>query len=247
MQYIVCPQCHGPGTISLNGTTTICSRCGGTGAIQDPDEPPEQASPSWSSSMPSGGSSRQPPLFAWILSILGTLLAAIALWAVLAGRLALIQISNANSNSNGNTNVLITGATGTAAANESGTPMMATPTSSVAVGQTPSPNSTPLPGRTPTPNALPSQTPTSMPVLNVSPASFSALLCVNKSVTVTVTNTGDGTLQWSATSALYAITPSSGSLGAGVGIPVTISKISLGDQATFTSNGGSQTVSIACL
>jgi len=129
---------------------------------------------------------------------------------------------------------------------------------------TPGPTAT-IPGTTPTGTPAGSASPTApatatvAPSLSVRPASLSfpvhLLSCLvnNQPKTLTVQNTGGGSLSWQATipgSASLKISPGSGTLGSqgtgSVSVTVDCSKLAVSekDTITFTSNGGSFSVSV---
>lgn len=115
---------------------------------------------------------------------------------------------------------------------------------------------TATPTATPTP-INPSPTPTATqapPHLSVSPAGTTDVTCATLPIsypTVTVKNTGGGTLQWqvTATNANVTVSPASGSLGAGQPQTLAVSQTSGsgGTDLHFTSNGGSATISFECI
>lgn len=139
-------------------------------------------------------------------------------------------------------------------------------------GAVPSPGDPVTPGATATlPGATPPRAPagsasptaattaTAAPGLSVSPASLSfpvhLLSCLvnNQPKTLTVQNTGGGTLSWQAmipSTASLTISPGSGTLGpqgiSYLSVTVDCSKLAISenDTITFTSNGGSVTVSV---
>ncbi|HET8852718.1 MAG TPA: hypothetical protein VFN02_09335, partial [Ktedonobacteraceae bacterium] len=104
------------------------------------------------------------------------------------------------------------------------------------VAPTPTPTPTQAPTPTPTPKPTPTPDPTPAPTLSVSPASFTlpgdpncTYQAPSWNCNVTLTNTGQSKLKWSASSTTAGITfnppPSSGNttLTAGQKITVTIS------------------------
>ncbi len=104
------------------------------------------------------------------------------------------------------------------------------------VAPTPTPTPTQAPTPTPTPKPTPTPDPTPAPTLSVSPASFTLPTTSDPNCsfnaqtafwncTVTLTNTGQGKLKWSASSTTAGITfnPSTGTLPAGQKIPVIFS------------------------
>jgi serine/threonine protein kinase len=128
-----------------------------------------------------------------------------------------------------------------------------------ATATTPGASSTPGATSTRTPTGSASPTATAAPSLSVRPASLSfpvhLLSCLvnNQPKTLTVQNTGGGTLSWQATipgSASLKISPGSGTLGpqgtGSVSVTVDCSKLAVSenDTITFTSNGGSFSVSV---
>ena len=109
-----------------------------------------------------------------------------------------------------------------------------------------SPNGTATPEGPPTATPAPGQ-----PVLNVSPAKITIAVCLGSSTHVTVTNTGDGVMTWSASGSrsAYRMTPQSGSLDSGQQQTITVSGISASGSVTFAAPGADgtpQTVTITC-
>ncbi len=134
----------------------------------------------------------------------------------------------------------------------------ATPTPTAAAG-TPTPQATPTPtpqatpSPTPAPQPTPTPTPTPPPVLSVAPSSLE-LTSLAPSGTVTVSNTGQSTLEWQASTdqTWLGVSPASGQLAAGGEATVTISANTTGLLAgqyeatvSFTSNGGDAQVTVA--
>jgi HYDIN/CFA65/VesB family protein len=134
----------------------------------------------------------------------------------------------------------------------------ATPGASVTAGPTstgtPSPASTGVPAATvpasPTDTPVPTDAP---PMLAVDQTAFSFGLCTGltpKQASLTVKNTGGGTLTWTATTANgYSITPGSGTLAAGASVSVTIMHITTSGMVTVMAEGAAgspQTVTITC-
>jgi hypothetical protein len=120
----------------------------------------------------------------------------------------------------------------------------------------PTPTSTPTPTPTvssnPTPTAT--RTPAPAPQLSVSPTGTIYVTCGSLPLsypTVTVRNSGGGTLTWqaSATNAQVTLSPASGSLGAGQSQTMTVSQTSgsAGTDIHVSSNGGGATVSFICI
>jgi hypothetical protein len=122
------------------------------------------------------------------------------------------------------------------------------------------PTATPVPTQpTATPTTAPPTTvpptattvPQNPPVLTVRPQKTTAF-CSNNSYpnTITVANSGSGTLNWSATAPSgVTLTPSSGSLAAGASQTVALSGAYTATTSFvvhFTSNGGSADVTIEC-
>jgi hypothetical protein len=90
----------------------------------------------------------------------------------------------------------------------------------------------------------------SQPVLSVSPTAIRSP-CVNASASFTVTNSGGGTLNWSATAdnILYVLAPNTGSLASGQQVQVRVDSITLGGKVTITAPDAvhsPQTVTITC-
>jgi hypothetical protein len=133
------------------------------------------------------------------------------------------------------------------------------------VGVTPGPTS--IPGSTPPPGkgtAVPTAPPTAVtgptatpppgapPSIQLSQITFRQAVCLNSSVTFTITNGGGGVLnfQVSASSLLqYTINPTSGSLSAGEGTQVSVTHINLSGTITVSASGIAdvQTITIKCL
>jgi len=123
----------------------------------------------------------------------------------------------------------------------------------------PVPNQPPM--STPTPQPTPQSTPQSTPQPTQAPnppklsvtASSSSAFCLNNTYpTITVKNTGGGTLTWSGSgpsSPPVTLSPSSGSLAAGGSTVVHVSGSHPGPTVTitFTSNGGNATVTFTCI
>jgi len=95
--------------------------------------------------------------------------------------------------------------------------------------------------------------PTPDPVLSVSPTSLD-FGTTGVSLTITVRNSGGGTLNWNASESLdwLSLSKTSGSLGAGISENVTVTVSRTGKSPgtyngtiSFTSNGGSQNVSVS--
>jgi hypothetical protein len=113
---------------------------------------------------------------------------------------------------------------------------------------TATPTSVPTP---PAPTPTATSVPQHPPKLSVTPTSLREYCSYNSYPnTITVMNSGSGTLNWSATAPSgVTLTPSSGSLAAGASQTVTLSG-SFTSANTFdvhfTSNGGSATVVISC-
>jgi hypothetical protein len=105
---------------------------------------------------------------------------------------------------------------------------------------------------TPTPDATVTITPApGQPSLTVSPTKVSNLLCLNSSFKLTVTNTGNGAMTWSASGsrAAYKTSPQSGSLDSGQQQTVTVSGISASGTVTIDAPGAAnspQIVTITC-
>jgi hypothetical protein len=120
------------------------------------------------------------------------------------------------------------------------------------------PTSTNAPAATATasskPTATATRTPTPVPHLSVSPTGTNYVTCGSLPLSypsVTVRNSGGGTLAWqaSATNVHVTLSPASGSLGAGQSQTMTVSQTSggAGTDIHVTSNGGSATVSYMCI
>lgn len=127
------------------------------------------------------------------------------------------------------------------------------PTATPAPSQPTATPTTAPPTATPT-TAPPTATPTSapQPKLGVTPTQPSTVFCGNLTgvAPITITNTGAGTLNWSATAPSgVTLTPSSGSLGAGASQNVTLSG-SYSASSSFvvqvSSNGGKAEVTFNC-
>lgn len=122
----------------------------------------------------------------------------------------------------------------------------ATPTPASVSNPTPTPTSVLVP-----PPPTPTQMPQDPPKLTVTP-SATAEYCANNSYpnSITVTNTGSGTLNWNATGPSgVTLTPSSGALSAGASQMVSLTG-SFTDASSFvihfTSNGGAVSVTVTC-
>jgi hypothetical protein len=112
----------------------------------------------------------------------------------------------------------------------------------------------PLPTAEPTATSTPTPTPGPLPQLSVSPAGTTNVTCGSLPLTypaVTVKNSGSGTLTWQvmATNAHVMVSPASGSLSAGQSQTLSVSQTSggAGTDLKFSSNGGSVTISFACI
>jgi hypothetical protein len=117
----------------------------------------------------------------------------------------------------------------------------------------PTPTITPTPTPTAGSRPTPTRTPAPAPQLSVSPTGTTYINCGSLPIpypSVTVRNSGGGTLTWqaSATNAQVTLSPASGSLGAGQSQTMTVSQTSggAGTDIHVTSNGGSATVSYMC-
>jgi hypothetical protein len=103
-------------------------------------------------------------------------------------------------------------------------------------------------GSTPAPSATVSAT--GQPVLTVSPTAVSMGVCTTlRPAHFEVTNSGGGVLSWTASSSLYVISPSSGSLAGGAQVQVTVNYILLSGRITVTAPGAlksPQIVKITC-
>jgi hypothetical protein len=89
------------------------------------------------------------------------------------------------------------------------------------------------------------------PTLAVAPTKITILLCVSTSAQFTVTNTGDGSMTWSASApgTNYTISPPGGALEHGQQQTVIVSGISAGGKVTVAAPGAAntpQTVAISC-
>jgi hypothetical protein len=108
------------------------------------------------------------------------------------------------------------------------------------------PTSTPVPQPTTTP------VPPPPPHLSVTPTQANAFCLNNQYPAITVTNTGQQTLNWSASGptspAVVTPSPASGSLGPGQMQTVSVSGSSPGPSVSiqFSGNGGSATVTYTC-
>jgi hypothetical protein len=135
------------------------------------------------------------------------------------------------------------------------------PTATTAVSATQTPalataTSVLQPSPTDVPTAMPTASPTAgdTPELTVNPANPppSPAVCANSTAQFTVSNTGGGTLEWTATASdpLYALDPSSGTLASGdAPQTVSVSHIMLSGTISVTdpnANGSPQTVTITC-
>lgn len=127
-----------------------------------------------------------------------------------------------------------------------------TPNATVTVAPTALPTATPSATGVPIPTGTPIP-PDGQPVLSVEHPPFNFMLCNSltpKQSSLTVTNTGGGTLNWTATTTDgYTFTPSSGTLAAGKSDSVTITNITKSGQFTVTSPGAAgspQPVTITC-
>ncbi|HEU5347834.1 MAG TPA: hypothetical protein VFU63_04400 [Ktedonobacterales bacterium] len=105
---------------------------------------------------------------------------------------------------------------------------------------------------TPTPEAVTTPTlVTSQPALAVVPHQMTLSVCVSASARFTVTNTGGGSLAWSASAsrAEYDVSPKSGLLASGQQQTVTVSGITLSGSVTVSAPRAAdapQTVTITC-
>jgi hypothetical protein len=142
----------------------------------------------------------------------------------------------------------VTSATSTAGAQSgplaspTGSPFAGTPGAGTPISGTVTPDATVTATVTPAPG---------QPALTVAPASFSSLVCLGTSVQITVTNSGDSVMSWSATASqkAYKLSPQSGSLDSGQKQTVTVSSISASGRVTITAPGAAnspQTVTINC-
>jgi hypothetical protein len=126
----------------------------------------------------------------------------------------------------------------------------ASPTGSPGSG-TPSPSASPSGTITPAPAESVTPGGIGSPALSVSPTNITITACLLSSTQFTVSNSGGGTMSWSASGSrpAYKISPPSGSLDGGRKQTVTVSNISVGGAITVTADGvhGSpQTVTINC-
>ncbi|HEU4782138.1 MAG TPA: hypothetical protein VFS83_02230, partial [Ktedonobacterales bacterium] len=143
---------------------------------------------------------------------------------------------------------LATSATSTAGAQPgplalpTGSPFAETPGAGTPITGTVTPDATMTATVTPVPG---------QPTLAVTPSSIGLFLCLGASTTFTVTNSGEGGADWSATASQqgYKISPQGGSLYSGQKQTVTVSSISASGRVTITAPGATnspQTVSINC-
>lgn len=119
-----------------------------------------------------------------------------------------------------------------------------------------SPATSPVPGTptagTVTPGAATTPTATaSQPTLAIAPLQIALGVCVSASTQFTVTNTGDGTLAWSASASqsLYTLSPQGGFLDHGQQQIVKVSGVNLSGTITVSASGATnspQTVTITC-
>ncbi len=125
----------------------------------------------------------------------------------------------------------------------------ATPSTTPSTTPSPTPSATPSPTATPAPSAQFAVTP---PALTFS-TTVSACSSNAPQKTLTVQNTGGGTLNWQASvqnAAYLSISPGSGSLGPSATTTMTVTLIcpsapvSTTDTISFSSNGGSSTVAV---
>jgi hypothetical protein len=127
-----------------------------------------------------------------------------------------------------------------------------TPASATAAPATLQPTQAASPSGTPSPGVTGTATPANQPTLAVEPHQIHfTTACVAASAQFTVTNSGGGTLEWSATSSntLYQLTPASGALSHDQQQAVTVSNITLSGQITIAASGAAnapQTVTITC-
>lgn len=127
-------------------------------------------------------------------------------------------------------------------ASPTGSPFAGTPGAGTPITGTVTPDATVTATVTPTPG---------QPTLAVTPSSIGLFLCLGASTTFTVTNSGEGGADWSATASQqgYKISPQGGSLYSGQKQTVTVSSISASGSITFTAPDAAnspQTVSINC-
>jgi hypothetical protein len=109
----------------------------------------------------------------------------------------------------------------------------------------------PVPDQAPTPTPGPTATATPAPAPKLSVSADSSAFCLNGQYpTITVVNSGGGTLTWSAKPSYsgMTVTPSSGTLSATEAQVVTVSGSAPPptESVSFTSNGGNATITFNC-